>query len=149
MPGPPLVFPFASELDGKVQFGPDVLCEFAGFEAGSIVLTSVKNDIGFGHKVIEGHQNVPIPKYNLRQLSCQIEGGLVHQVLTLPAEDRPTGSRLVTALAALLTLVTSGDHRNPRIRSWDGTTLRLEWGGLIFCFAHSLNSQGGAQQPKT
>ena len=39
---------------------------------------------------------------------------------------------LMTALAALLTLVTSGDHQGPQIRAWDGTTLRLEWDGSIY-----------------
>jgi hypothetical protein len=34
---------------------------------------------------------------------------------------------LVTALPGLLTLVTYA--HDPRIRSWDGTTLRLEWDG--------------------
>jgi hypothetical protein len=62
MPGTPLVFPLASELDGKVQFGPDVLCEFVGFEAGSIVLKSVKTDIGLGHNVTVGHKIVRIPR---------------------------------------------------------------------------------------
>jgi hypothetical protein len=36
MPGTPLAFSLASELDGKIQFDPDVLCEFASSEAGSI-----------------------------------------------------------------------------------------------------------------
>jgi hypothetical protein len=55
MPGTPLVFSLASELDGKVQFDPDVRYEFASSEAGSIVLKSVKTDIGLGHNVILGH----------------------------------------------------------------------------------------------
>jgi hypothetical protein len=40
-----LVFGFASELDGKVQFGPDVLCQFNGFEMSGFILSPVASTL--------------------------------------------------------------------------------------------------------
>ena len=37
---------------------------------------------------------------------------------------------LVTALAGLLTLVTYA--HDPRIKSWDGTTIKVEWNGSAY-----------------
>ena len=49
----PLMFGFASKLDGGVQLGPDVLCQFSGFEMGGFVLSPVcKHGARFGHKMI-------------------------------------------------------------------------------------------------
>ena len=40
---------------------------------------------------------------------------------------------LINAMVALLTLVASAIHGDEtRIRSWDGTNLRTDWGGLIY-----------------
>lgn len=57
--------------------------------------------------------------------------------------------QLVTVLAALITLVTSvihGDHRDPKIRSWDGTTLKMDWNGLRYqatCKSSTGSARGG------
>jgi hypothetical protein len=54
--------------------------------------------------------------------------------------------QLITVLAALITLVTSvihGDHRGPQIRSWDGTTFKVDWNGLAYQ-ATCKNSTGSA-----
>jgi hypothetical protein len=45
----PLVFGFASELDCKVQLGPDVLCEFRKFKTSVVILRPVQNGRRFGH----------------------------------------------------------------------------------------------------
>jgi hypothetical protein len=46
------VFGFASQMERKIQFGPDVLCEFDWFERGGFVLRPVQNSTSFGHNAI-------------------------------------------------------------------------------------------------
>lgn len=57
--------------------------------------------------------------------------------------------QLITVLATLITFVTSvirGDHRDPQIRSWDGTTLKMDWNGLRYqatCNSSTGSTGGG------
>ena len=54
------MFGFTSELDGTVQFAPDVLCEFSGFKMSGFVLSPVCDYAArFGHNAI------------LRRLGCE------------------------------------------------------------------------------
>lgn len=50
--GTALVFGFASKLDGGVQLGPHLLCEFDWFKKGGFVLRFVQNGKRFSHNAI-------------------------------------------------------------------------------------------------
>jgi hypothetical protein len=52
MAGSPLLFGLASEMEGKVQLSPDVLCEFGGFFIRGLVLSPVDSATRFHHEAI-------------------------------------------------------------------------------------------------